>query len=110
MEIIKNTVTTIEEGTTGQVVANMLNPVLLSIYGVEQYEIKQSDVSDYKVVYNHNKDTVKVIPFLYDTNWRQITAEIFSLNDGTNASSNHWMLNIDNEITGTLHLFVIYLV
>lgn len=111
MDIIKNTVTEIVQGTTGQVVADMLNPVLSSIYGVEQYEITQSDVADYKVSYNHLKSTFKVIPFLYDKNWKQInTSDIFSLTTSTGiVSDDDWTLNIDNNIDTVLHLFIIYL-
>lgn len=111
MDIIKNTVTEIVQGTTGQVVADMLNPVLSSVYGVEQYEITQSDVTDYKVSYNHLKSTFKVIPFLYDKNWKQInTSDIFSLTTSTGiVSDDDWTLNIDNNIDTVLHLFIIYL-
>jgi hypothetical protein len=111
MEIIKNTVTEIVQGTTGQVVADMLNPVIASIYGVEQYEITQTDVVDYKVTYNHLKSTYKILPFLYDSSWRQLnTSDIFSLTDLDGESSDeYWTLNVDNEIDTILHLFVIYL-
>lgn len=111
MDIIKNTVTEIVQGTTGQVVANMLNPVLSSVYGVEQYEITQSDVVDYRVSYNHLKSTFKVLPFLYDKNWKQInTSDIFNLTTSLGvASENDWTLNLDNEIDTVLHLFIIYL-
>lgn len=112
MEVIKNTVTEIVQGTTGQVAANMINPVISSIYGVEQYEITQTDVANYKVTYNHAKSTLKILPFLYDKNWRQInTADIFSLTDSSNAvSDDYWTLNIDNEIDTVLHFLVIYLI
>lgn len=111
MEIIKNTVTEIVQGTTGAVVAGMLNPVLLSIYGSEQYEITQSDVIDYKVRYNHNKGTLKVIPTLYDAQWQLINmADLFSLTDSAGeVSDNDWTLNVDFAIDSVLHLIVIYL-
>ena len=111
MEIIKNTVTEIVQGTTGQVAANMINPVVASIYGAEQYEINQTDVVDYKVTYNHNKSTFKVLPFLYDSSWRQLsTADVFSLTDGSGAiSDDHWTLNVDNTIDTIIHLIIVYL-
>lgn len=111
MEIIKNTVTEIIQGTTGQEAANMINPVVESIYGVEQYEITQSDVTDYKLTYNHGKSTFKVLPFLYDSSWKQLsTFDIFSLVDGDGVlSDDHWTLDINNEIDSVLHLFIIYL-
>lgn len=111
MEIIKNTVTEIVQGTSGEDAANMINPVVASIYGVEQYEITQSDVTDYKVTYNHGKSTFKILPFLYDSLWRQIsTSDIFGLTNETGEiSDDHWTLNVDNEIDSVLHLFIVYL-
>lgn len=111
MEIIKNTVTEIVQGTTGQMAANMINPVVASIYGAEQYEIMQTDVADYKVTYNHNKSTFKVLPFLYDSSWRQLsTADIFSLTDSAGEiSDEHWTLNVDNAIASVIHLIIVYL-
>lgn len=111
MEVIKRTISPIVQGTTGLEAATMLNPVIQSIYGIEQYEITQTDVVDYKVSYDHGNSTFKLLPFLYDKNWRQMaTVDLFSVVDELgNASPNHWTLDVNNEIDTVLHLFIIFL-
>lgn len=104
MDILKSAYTEITEGQTGLQVANILNSELAITYGVTQYDITQTDVSDYSVIYAHDKNTKKLFPTLYDNNWiKQPLHGIFQVID-----ANTWKLTVDSEIVGTYHLIIYY--
>jgi hypothetical protein len=105
MDIIRSTYTEVAEGQTGAEVAEIINTAQGHVYGTQQYDITQADVTDYEVEHNHGKGTRKMHVSLYDNDWAKMsTADIFTVID-----ANNWKLAVNNEITGTWHLVVTYL-